>query len=570
MKKLITFIMAFAVTLIVTFSSVACGSRVIEDIDPTKTNISVALYSGGYGTVWIDEAVERFEEYYAERSFEEGKTGVKVIVDKNKSYTGQSLATTVPVGTADIYFTGATPYYDLATAGSLIDITDLVTETVNAQDGKTIESKLTDNLKQTLHLNGRYYAIPLYEAYGGVSYDAGIFKNKNLYFSNRLDTEDEEYPGTNSFVLNVNDTKSCGPDGVYGTYDDGLPSTYMEFYKLMSQMLKKSVQPFVFASAYANYANELLVALFKNYVGVDGVSAVYNFNSNGQEIDVVTGFNGDEPISEKTVLVRENANKIKSSLGLYYATEFCKKVFSDIRYYGSSSTTVTHLNAMEKFMKSVLDGNKYIGMLIDGNWWYNEASEDELFESVERQYPRTYQQKEVRFMPLPHQYEGTVTPRDASDPLVPVLTGTCTTFSYIAATCSPEKIEAAKLFLSFCYGDEELRRATVLSNGVLRAVNYDFSDLKSQVVPFAQSFLEMREQAKTKYREISVFSNDPIFLRNQMYFSMAGNSEFWKTTVNGTDFATVFAAFHGSNVSAKDYFNGLKISDATWQNNYLR
>ena len=80
----------------------------------------------------------------------------------------------------------------------------------------------------------------------------------------------------------------------------------------------------------------------------------------------------------------------------------------------------------------------------------------------------------------------------------------------------------------------------------------------------------MGEQVKTKYDDLVVFSNDPTYIRNQMYFSISGSSEFWKTTVGGMDYATVFAAVHGANVSAKDYFNGLKIDDSVWQNNYIR
>ena len=56
-------------------------------------------------------------------------------------------------------------------------------------------------------------------------------KNERLYFSDDIDTD-----GTRKFIINNNTKKSCGPNGEYGDYDDGLPSSYQEFYKLLEKM----------------------------------------------------------------------------------------------------------------------------------------------------------------------------------------------------------------------------------------------------------------------------------------------------------------------------------------------
>ena len=444
----------------------------------------------------------------------------------------------------------------------MLEITDLVKDTVNTQDNKTIESKLTNEYKTFLGSEGKYYAIPLYETYNGITYDAGVFISKNLYFSDKADTSaSSKYPGTNAFVSNASDKKSCGPDGVFDTYDDGLPSTYQEFYKLMEKMTRSNVTPFVFTFNSSHYSNNLITALFENYVGEAGLNALYNFDTNGEQIEIVTGFDGDAPTVAKEALTKENAYKIKSSLGLYYASEFAQKVFSNTSYFDTENTASTHLDAMERFMKSGLDGGNYIGMLLDGSWWYNEASDDGLFTDLQDDYPNTYQNKDFKFMPLPHQYAGTVTPRDTSEAMAPALTYGGT-YAFINANIPQERIKAAKAFLSFCYSDEELCKATEISNGVLRAVNYDFSSVASNANSFAKSVFELRSNADVVPRA----SSDSVFINNMSYFSHSTTSDFW---VSGL-YRDIYQAFYQGNITAKTYFEGLAISDSKWADAYLK
>ena len=367
MKKIAKKTCAFIVAASSLLSVTACGPEVVGGNEEGKTNISVAIYSGGYGTNWIDGAIERFEKKYENTSFETGKTGVNVIPNKDKSYTGTSLTTMVKNNDAiNVYFAGEVPYRELYLDGALLEITDLVKTTVNDQDGKTLESKMTNDYKEFLSENGNYYALPLYEAYNGITYDAGVFKSKKLYFSDKADaTTSNKYPGTNAFVTSASDKKSCGPDGVFDTYDDGLPSTYQEFYKLMDKMTLNGVTPFVFSFNSTHYSNNLIISLFENYVGAAGVNALFDYTTNGEQIEIVTGFSGDTPTTTSKALTRENANQIKNSLGMYYASEFAQKVFGNTTNYDTVNTATTHLDAMERFMKSGLDGGNYIGMLLD-------------------------------------------------------------------------------------------------------------------------------------------------------------------------------------------------------------
>ena len=184
-----------------------------------------------------------------------------------------SLTNTLNSSNYEVFFTQNFNYHEMATQ-YLLDITDLVTNVSCEQDGKTIYSKLIETDKNDLKINDKIYAIPHYELNMGMGYDAGLFKDKNLYFADEIDEEDTVYPGTRYFVLDAEETKSPGPDGEYDTYDDGLPSSMMEFYKLLDQMIIMSVTPFVFPGMNIHYTNRSARNLF---IGIQGVHTIFHF-----------------------------------------------------------------------------------------------------------------------------------------------------------------------------------------------------------------------------------------------------------------------------------------------------
>ena len=84
-KKVICLTLAFAFAL----SATACGKRDNGGItiNESQTQLYVSFYAGGIGTEWFNEAVRGFEAKYAETSFEDGKKGVQIVPDTNKSTT---------------------------------------------------------------------------------------------------------------------------------------------------------------------------------------------------------------------------------------------------------------------------------------------------------------------------------------------------------------------------------------------------------------------------------------------------------------------------------------------------
>ena len=124
-------------------------------------------------------------------------------------------------------------------------------------------SKLNQQQQDNLAVDGKYYALPHYETYMGVSYDVSLFESKLLYFSANPDN------GNNGFITSKTEKRSMGPDGKTGvqngidySLDDGLPSTYEEFFKLCDYMVVRNVTPFVWpGSAAESYTVSLFVPI---------------------------------------------------------------------------------------------------------------------------------------------------------------------------------------------------------------------------------------------------------------------------------------------------------------------
>lgn len=230
MKKIIRLVALLCVLVGISNVATACGDGEKER-DATKTYLTVYNYDGGVGTEWLYETAERFEQLYANKELEDGKKGVKVEITP-----GKDNLSTIAGSSYNVCFTEQFAFNDFIAQGQLLNISDIVqepftklglTETGNVYD--KIPKETRDAL---MAQDGNLYAVPHYEVYTGVSYDRDLFNEKSLFIQQRANGET-----TTKFCKSSNANISVGPDGVKGTYDDGLPSSYEEFYDLVQQML---------------------------------------------------------------------------------------------------------------------------------------------------------------------------------------------------------------------------------------------------------------------------------------------------------------------------------------------
>lgn len=561
MKKALLVVLSMIISLTaVVFEG--CGVERVE-IDDSKTQLYIGNYSGGVGTKWLDEAIERFQAKYGEKCFEPGtnKKGAQIIVDHNKSFDGISLVTTIQSDNHDLYFTQNFDYYGQAKSGRILDISDLVKDKVCAEDDKTILSKMYEADKSSMSIDGKYYGLPHYEITNGLTYDAGLFKSKKLYFSDEMDSD-----GMRKFVTTKDSKLSCGPDGKYGTYDDGLPSSIKEFEKLIDKMtMVGRCIPFVFTGQSSHYTNMLVYSLFHNYIGADGVNALYNFDSNGKNIEIVDSVSGSNVKTHNEIITPQNAYKLRESAGLYYALSFAEKAFSDKKYYSTTEVS-SNINAMETFLFSGLDGKNYTAMIIEGNYWYNEAKDFGIFDRLQKNYANTYTQKDFKFMPLPRQYAGTVSENEGKSPVV---LDCYESFAVINANIDNSKINLAKEFLSFLYSDSELEYFSLSTNGVKKGLNYEYTKHIDKLDSYPKSYMEVCDAATKGKSNIKGYTNNLTYLSSRSFFNQSTTSTYLNSTINSQSFVLPYNVFKQKSYSAKEYFDGMKISESAWAN-YLK
>ncbi len=524
-----------------------------EEIDPNRTQLYVFNYAGGFGSDWLQAVKERYEEYSKDVVYEEGKTGVQIFVTNQKS-TGEDVAGTVLTNHYEVYFTEYAYYQTLRAQGVLGDITEAVTGDLSVYDGgdaegATIEGKLTDEQRayygvQDAQGQVHYYGIPHYSGYTGLIYNVDLFNERNFYFRDEP-TGDTIY---DRFVRSSSDKKSAGPDGKHGTYDDGLPATYEEFFILLQYISRNNVTPMVWTGAnYKDYLNNFVQALVADYEGLDQM--MLNFTMDGSEATDLGTINGDGlfvPDGEGTAITEENGYEIMRQAGKYYAIDFLEELVTTDSYHHDLAINrgFTHLDAQNDFLYGGKDNyTKPIAILLDGIWWESEANQTflamEATDSANSKYNRNF-----AFMPLPK------APTSENDKI--------TLFDHIYSMCfmkaniAEYKRPLAIDFIKFVNTQESLVEFTQITD-TPKALNYTMKDTQKQSMsPFGRSLINMRERAEVVYP----IATNSTYVNHQAQFS--NEYMYYSATGAGTYGWIAEALIDASpNVTAADYFAGL-------------
>ena len=520
-------------------------------IDPTKTQLYIYNYDGGVGSEWLDPLIARFEDANKNESFESGKTGVQVIAKKTKSDFNSLLQTSRDA----VFFVQQAYYNQLQSQGKILDITDVVTE-MNS-DGKTIESKLSKEQKEAFTAyDGNYYVLPHYVLFSSVTYDRDLFEAEKLYINKagKVATNyelayDADYEKSNL---------SVGPDGIGGTYDDGLPSSFVEFVALCEQMVRKDIIPFVFSGSYKAYSTNLINALWAAYTGAQDFYYNFSFDSGDDTTEIVTSFNGNTPVYEEVQITHETAYKLKAQSGKLYALDFFKKTLDENWYSDMSfNSSTSHTDAQRGYIYSYPDSTKKpIAMLLEGTYWYHEANT--IIKDAAVKFPHM-SERNFAVMPLPTRYD------DSTPCKKNTIVDANSSFAFINANVAddPVAVDLAKRFLKFCYTDESLQEFTTVS-GTAKGVAYELTDAQYNSLPsYFKSVYDISKNSDVVYP----YSDSRIFINNQKAFGFAQDTVLWESGVYGIP----LGAMKDSNKSAKEYFEpwiDFETQSAMWSSLY--
>ena len=553
MKKRVALMLA-AMSIVASFAG--CGGfneEGGEKVDAKKTQLYVHSYGGGVGNDWLTAIADKFEKEYAETSFEPGtdKKGVQIITDTSKSDQISIIAN----NKNNIIFAEAVAFNALSKSGLVLDITDVVTE-LNL-DGKTIESKLDSTMKDALTVNGgQYYALPHYEYYPGVTFDRDVFDEYFLYIG-----EDGSY-------TNFAGARSKGPDGKTGvingvdyTYDDGLPATITEFLNLCEQMAMVGVEPIIYTGAYPSYGDMFIMGLMAALSEKDEFLLNFSFDSykggtlsedEAVKMKIIDEFSGNTPVVTETVITPETGYLTTKHAAKYYALNTLETIIKTSKYLSESiSDADTHLMAQEDFIYSKLEG-KPIAMLFEGSFWYEEASIAR--DNSETEFGESAKNRNFAWMPLPTQVS------EAKEKKESFLVNEANSYVVINANIKTNEnlVNLSKLFLKYCYTDENLQLFTQESN-CFKGVNYEIEGEQYEKLDrYTQSIVDLRKSNTV----IVPMSNSPVYLADQTNFFFQ-HCFYFKTKTN----ASAIGAIKG-NKSMKSFFEEMQIGEAQWTSAY--
>jgi len=544
MKKKRFFVAVCALLLAVTFTVSGCGGiRIEEGIDKNKTQLEIANFEGGVGSAWLDALKIRFEDYYKDTPFEDGKKGAQLRLIKDKAnYSPTQLKS----GTIDVVFTEYFSYYDFVSANALLPVTDIITTPLSEYgEEKTIKSKLNASESSYLDADGQYYALPHFEVYGGMVYNTALFDDKLLYFNE-----------SGNFVSSLDEKRSAGPDGLYDTIDDGLPADYEQFYKLCDQMILLGITPMVWSGQHLRGQSDYLIsALYADYEGAEDLLLNYSFNGTAHHIVQSVGPDGTVNLKGNIEIKPETGFELSQQAGRYHVLSFLKQIIARGYFSGKSfNLTYSHTDAQEDFIKGRFENNP-IGILVDGSWWENEAIAAGKFDRLTGE--AAYENQKFGWMPLPR-----APGRGNHSPL---LVNQNYSYALIASAIAPNKLELAKTFLRFAYTDESLQEFTV-TTGMRKGMIYDLSEAqKSKLSHYGRSLWDMKG-----YADIIVpVGTSELFLYNQR--ELQYGRERWNSIVGGTLYNTPAKAMRDNDtLGASAYFAGLSVSQTSWEGLYGR
>ncbi len=574
--------MLMGITCLSGFSGCVDGDGV--KIDPTKTQLYLNNYDAGIGRTWVESIGAAFEKDFANYSFEENKKGVQVLYSHNRTMSGITLESSIASSPDSIFFTESLDYPSLVTKNLVYDVTDLVKDGAITgvdeagnftRESKSIESKLDENFASYLCRgeagNQRYYGLPYYLPIKGMIYDRELWNEQSFYLAKdatpaeivvkaieeggdveaaklvyqaEIDKLNSGKPSgywtlaneAGKVVINgqeYNSGLSAGPDGKYGTYDDGMPATVDEFYLLMEHIYKNNIAPIIYTGKFPAYADMLTNLIWINYEGKDNLRTYYSLEGTVDELVVL---NADGTVKKENGKIetepytfnggREDGYEVQRMAGKYYATQFAEKIATSKWLHSScDDTAISHIAAQSKFLTSCLGQNQRIAMLIDGAWWQQESSETfEIMSGNGEKYSKA--NRDFGFMMAPNVNVDKLQERKVNN-IKNVAIMQNDAFCIINGNLkegSPQ-LAVAKAFFSYMNSDRMLNLFTEITS-MYRAMNYTVDEgTYGRMSKYAKELTEFMNETTVVYP----YTTNELFIKNHGYLQNSTSAWNWRS-----------------------------------------
>lgn len=509
------------------------GNSSQVQIDPTKTQVYVSVFNGGFGIDWLNEAANRFMEK---------NTEVQIILNPNKDIYQTQIAPAIEAGisASDVFISAQPSCQDLGLKGYLEDLTDIWQADVDG-NGKTVEEKMkdTDLFKKVYQVGDGTWGLPHSDAMQGFVYDHSIFVNKG-YLMTQADGE----------------TLTVGKDGKPGTYDDGQPTTIAEWDLMIQRMVSDGVYPFFWTGMYAaDYLGSLPEALLTQYDGFDSYIVSQSYNGVYKHADG----------TQETITPETGYKTIKTPSKKVIADFMYKYFVENANYYHPSSkyNSVSHTDAQALFVLGYnpTTANPQSGMLYEGCWWENEARA--TFVSLEKRGETDYKYgtRDYRYMLLPDLPGQRGAFGDGTGSAMGV--GEMGTI-FMKKVTDEKKRTFGKEFIKYLMTDEVSRLFTAYACG-LRPYEYD---LKAEDYNNMSLFAKNAYEVYSDTENVKIVRNKSLKYLSEMNHMTTEVVSRWGSTAGGRSYTNAYTAV--CNVSPEEFYNGMDNFENTtyWKKIY--
>lgn len=536
------------------------NTNVDEPIEGVTNPYKLKVYSftGGYGEEWLNSLVVRYKKARAGKEFYINGVkydGVDFDLAKEKETMTNLMNKNLEY---DVWFQEQVFYNQLINANVFHDMTDVLTSDNPYEPGVTLESKMSDYQKEYYKrdtdgdgVKDTYYGIPHYAGYVGLTYNKWMFDERGWYFKKGYN---EQYLTANPQMCIVGNTgadKAAGPDGVEGTSDDGLPTTYDEYFALC-KIISYNCKAITWPGGHLDYLNWFMTSLAANAEGLDQMSLNYSFDGTATNLISVAddGTITDLPAEKIT---KDNGYILAQQAGKYYALKFLENIV-DRGYQDANADNdvCTQTKAQKDFILSTGAELTDSAMIVEGVWWEMESKQ--TFDTI--MASEGYDARDdFAWMPLPMPTKELAAQRAANLAAGKngyTLTDTHNSLAFIGKQVSDEVYELAKDFIQFANTDESLAEFSIITD-TTKALNYTMKpEQKAQMSSYGQSLVAVKEKSDIVY----TFSQNAFYRANEASFSEYKTN--FASIVDGNKMETAVNEFK-KGMSAEKYFGGLHL-----------
>lgn len=522
MKKILVAILV----LLMSTGLLGClGER--ETIDSgDKEVIYISLFSGGFGTSWMDALITEYNKTSEDYMF-------KRVADNKYSVEDITDRVSTGVNDAQIYFADSSDIDELIAGKYLINLNDVWE---SEEDGVKLYDRVWDSeLYQRAYADAdnNLFAIPFSQGVCGVVYDHDLFSQLNLFLTDS----------------NTSTGLSKGIDGVEGTYDDGLPTTMKEFDAMIEKLNRASVIPFIYSDLYAD---DMLMPI------CDIVWGQYDGKTNYTNTLLFEGDYTSPSTGKVTTLKPENGYVVYTedlAEGRDMALKFLNNYLINTGYICKGIDGFNHTDTEGKFILS--HNETPVAMIFDGFWWENEARDYFEIDASRNGDEFAYGKRDFRIMPIPA-YDGHAAESEGKFYL-PTNSNGC---AFGIKTGNDKKDQAIKDFIQNFTKSETLAMFSMYNSTIL-PYDYVMSDEQiAQMTKFGQNFYEVIHSDN-----VEIIRPDLIYSLSPLYSSIDSPERF-NVTVNGTKYARFYSAIKDNGYEAVEKALSKVYTANTWANMY--